>query len=128
MIRFKAYGHENIKCSHANTLEFTKESDVNPSGTCIIGVKADFDSRKLKDFVKDKQKVTMLIHVNSMTEKLEFIPNPDFDDEEEIVVRKSGFESKRTLGFRADKSADDFSDEFREKLADAQQEIMVELR
>ena len=33
--------------------------------------------------------------------------NPDFDDDKEIVIRKSDFISKRTLGVNADKGAVD---------------------
>ena len=87
MISFKAYGHKNITAKHPKTLEFTKDKDLSLEGDCILGVNADFDSKKLKEFVKGKKKLRMAIKAGAAEDHVEFELNPDFDDEKEVVIR-----------------------------------------
>ena len=50
--KFHAYGHPNILGTHKTTLEFTKDEDLTSNGNCIIGVKADFELSRLKEFIE----------------------------------------------------------------------------
>ena len=127
MISFKAYGHKNITAKHPKTLEFTKDKDLSLEGDCILGVNADFDSKKLKEFVKGKKKLGMAIKAGAVEDYVEFELNPDFDDEKEVVIRKGDFISKRTLGIRADKACSDLKKELIAKLKNPQQEINIHL-
>lgn len=114
--KFNAYGHENITSKHKNTFEFTKDENIGLEADCIVGVKADYDLNKLKEFLKNKEKIKIVISVDGLKEEVNCIVNPDFNDYKEIVVRKSEFKSERTLGIRADKTSSDFSKEFVDKL------------
>ena len=116
MILFKAYGHENVLCKHKNTFEFTKDKDLTLQGDCIVGVRADFDYDELKEFISDKEKIKIKISVDGLSEEINCLVNSDFCSKEEIVVRKSDFNSDRTLGIKADKACIDFSREFVGKL------------
>ncbi|MEM2131517.1 MAG: DUF371 domain-containing protein, partial [Candidatus Woesearchaeota archaeon] len=51
-IIFNFSGHENLLGNHKNSFEFTKEKELTKRGNCIIGVMADFDYKKVKDFCK----------------------------------------------------------------------------
>ena len=108
---FSCHGHENVLSNHKNTLEFTKDSSLTKEGDCIIGVKADFDYSRLMEFVSGNKgkKVKGEISAGGVKDSFSFVVNPDFDDKHEIVLRKSEFNSKRTLGFKLDKAAADIS-------------------
>ena len=53
--KFSAYGHENILGTNKKTFEFTKDRDLSLKGDCIVGVNADFDLEKLKEFIKQNK-------------------------------------------------------------------------
>jgi hypothetical protein len=125
MYSFKCFGHRNISSSHKNTLEFTKDKDIGRIAHCIIGVNADFSLEKIKKEISSKDKLTITIQAADIKEKIECLPNKDFDDEREIVIRKSEFSSKRTLGIRCDKASSGLSRLLKEKLKDPGQEIIV---
>ena len=107
--KFNAYGHPNILATHKTTLEFTKDEELSLEGDCIIGVKADFELEKLKDFIKysKNKKITITIQAldKKITEKVEAYLNPDFSSNKELVIRKTNFVSDRTLAIRANKAA-----------------------
>lgn len=112
--RLKAYGHENITAKHKTTLEFTKDKNLSLNGDCIVGVNADFDLLSLKKFIKklkDNQ-VTIVIKTipsnknqKTIFEKIKAEINPDFNSNDELVIRKTGFISERTFAIKADKAA-----------------------
>ena len=116
MISFAAFGHENVKASHKNTIEFTKDKELTPKGDCILGVNANFDLGKIKEFIKNKDKLKCSVSVDGISDEFEFIPNQDFNDKHEIVFRLGEFKSDRTLGVRADKAAKHIKREIVEKL------------
>ncbi len=105
MITFNAFGHKNIKAAHKNTIEFTKDSHLTPQGDCILGINSDFNLKEIKDFIKGKTKLKLKIKAGNISDELEFIPNPKFNDSKELVIRLGEFQSERTLGTRATKAA-----------------------
>lgn len=112
---FNAYGHENILSSHQTTIEFTKDKGLSLRGTCIIGVKADFELDKLRGFIKsiinNKKALKIIIKIKAGNFQEEVIAevNPDFNDDKEMVIRKSNFIDKRTFAINANKSAFELS-------------------
>ncbi|MDP7179882.1 MAG: DUF371 domain-containing protein [Candidatus Woesearchaeota archaeon] len=112
MYEFSAFGHSNILSNHKTTIEFTKDKELTLNGDCIVGVRADFELPLLKKFIENKIKnndksLKITIKMKNKEEVISAQINPDFDDSEEIVIRKSEFNSKRTLGIRSDKGARD---------------------
>ncbi|MBI2102001.1 DUF371 domain-containing protein [Candidatus Woesearchaeota archaeon] len=109
--KFNAYGHQNILGNHKTTLEFTRDKEVSLKGDCIIGVNADFDLDKLKEFIKksNNKKVTIAILPFQKNKKIkETISaeiNPDFNNGRELVIRKTGFISERTFAINSNKAA-----------------------
>lgn len=102
---FRAWGHPNIKATHKNTIEFTREDYLSPEGDCIVGVRADFDTAKLKQFVKKHKKVKITIQTGALKEVILAKTNPDFNDDKELVIRLGEYASPRTFAVRADKAA-----------------------
>ncbi|MFC1691395.1 DUF371 domain-containing protein [Nanoarchaeota archaeon] len=112
---FSCQSHKNILGTHKTTLEFTKDSELSKEGDCIIGIKANFDLEELKKFLKyDKLKLT--IECDGISDSLTFKPNPEFNDNHELVIRTTDFISERTFGIKADKAAKDLSRELLERL------------
>ena len=105
--KFNAYGHPNILGTHKTTLEFTKDEEITLKGDCIIGVKADFESDKLKEFIKKSKnnKISITISNNKIHETILAAINPDFYDGKELVIRKTNFISKRTFATSSNKAA-----------------------
>jgi hypothetical protein len=108
---FRAWGHPNIKATHKNTLEFTKEDYVSPEGDCIIGVNADFETDKLREFAKKHKHAKITIRLGGLQEVILAKTNPYFDDDKELVIRLGEYESPRTFAVRADKAAKHLSRE-----------------
>ncbi len=102
---FKAKGHENVLATHANTLELTKDTELSRTGDCIIAVAADFSLPEIKKIMFSAKTFLMTISAGGIEEKITFLRNNEFDSDQEIVLRLSEFNSVRTLGFRATKSA-----------------------
>ncbi|RMF55651.1 DUF371 domain-containing protein [Candidatus Woesearchaeota archaeon] len=107
---FHFSGHKNISATHKTTFELTKEPTLTEKGDCIIGVKADFKLSELKRFLR-KEKVLIIIMSGEFSEEVVAVPNKSFSSEKELVVRTSGFISKRTFAVMADKACSDFSRE-----------------
>jgi hypothetical protein len=95
--KFNAYGHPNILATHKTTLEFTKDNELSLKGDCIVGVKADFELKEIKQFIKNSKnkKISITIKTISKNKKYKKIQetiiaeiNPNFDDDREFVIRK----------------------------------------
>lgn len=131
-MKFSAFGHQNITARHNKTFEFIKDKELFIEGDCIIGVNSDFDLSLLKEFIKKKlsskdKSLKITIEINDIKETINAEINPEFDDPNEIVIRKTGYISKRTLGIIADKACSDLSREFRERLKDSGSELVITL-
>ena len=111
MYKFHACGHPNILGAHKTTLEFTKDREVTLEGDCIIGVNADFELEKIRNFIKNSinKKITITIQAISKLKKLQETVlaelNPNFNDETEFVIRKADFVSERTFATSSNRAA-----------------------
>jgi uncharacterized protein len=124
-MEFSAYGHPNIRATHRNTIEFTKDKALSIRGDCIVGVNADFDAHALRSLAKKGGKARAVISVNGLSEDITGEFNPLFEDEHEIVIRKTDFKSKRTLMIRADKVACDLDRKFVEMLKKKDEKLSI---
>jgi len=102
---FHAKGHPNILATHKNTLEFTKDAEVSKEGDCIVGVSADFETKKLRMLAERHKQFSMKITCAGISDSLDFTATNDFCSDTELVIRLSDFPSERTFGTRASKSA-----------------------
>ena len=99
---FHCRGHKNIRARHTKTIEFTRETDITPRGDCIIGVSADFDVGLLRAL---SGKIRLTVAVGDLTDTFHAVINPDFVDPEEMVLRRSRYNTPRTFGFLLNKGA-----------------------
>lgn len=123
-VEFFGYGHKNISSRHRNTFEITADKELTPKGDCIIAVGAEIPD--LHCFL-DKKKVCIRLSAGDYSETIEAIPNPEFCDRKELVVRIGEFASSRTFGLRADKVAVDFNRNMVELLKNPEQKLKIEI-
>lgn len=125
-ITFKIYGHENTLSLHRNSIEFTKEDYLTKKGDCILGINADFDIARVKEFVKEfhLHKVNVTISVPGVSDSFETVINSDFDSEE-MVIRKTDFLCGRTFGIKSTKASIDIDRKIVEYLTDANNSASV---
>ena len=107
------FGHANVRSTHRNTIEITKESSLTPRGDCIVGVNATASCNDLPQELKDRlrdpnTRVTIVICVqdHEFTINGTGHPNLSLTHDTDIVIRKSDFTCPRTLAVRCDKASD----------------------
>jgi len=129
-----AYGHENVQAIHPSTLMLTKEKHLTKTGDCVIAVAADKAVADLsKDFKKKirkpNAKLTVIIEAGGLRQQIIASGSPKLilAHPTDLVIRKSNFISDRTLALHADKSSNDLSREFVEKLKNPKQKIRITL-
>lgn len=125
-MEFNAYGHKNIRAEHKNTVEITKDRELSRKGDCIIGVNADFKPGEIRGILSYDYAKLILEHGGKSIETRGII-NKDFNDEREIVARRSDFASERTLLTRIDNACIDIPREFVDMLKDGEAKIRVKL-
>ena len=119
LIRFKAYGHENVIGEHKTTVELTTEDYLTKQGTCIVGVRA---TQKLSDIASEVRrlatlettKIVLVMEIAGIREQVTGTGgnNLSYTDSVSMVARTSSFQCGRTLMINADKAASDLSREF----------------
>ena len=131
---FHAYGHPNILATHKTTLEFTKDSHLTLKGDCIVGVNADFDLDELRQFIEQStkssnKKISITIKAIIKNKKVEdtiFAEiNNSFNNNHELVIRKTDFASDRTFAINADKAAFELDRHLIDFLKDKSRKISV---
>ena len=111
-IRFR--GHPLVRATHRTTIEITTEGRLTESGDCIVGVLAETGCGGLEPPLKDALRrknamVEIRIVVGSVTFALTATGSPglELSHPHDIVIRKSDFQSNRTLAIGASAAAKD---------------------
>ena len=127
--KFHAYGHKNILATHKTTLEFTKDKELSLKGDCIVGINSDFEIDGMKQFIKSSKNKKILIAIETSDKKIketiEAELNPDFNNDREIVIRKTDFVSERTFAIKSNKAAFELKRELINYLKDKKNKISV---
>jgi len=127
--KFTCKGHRNVLSTHATTLEFTKEAELTRNGDCILGVAADFEYFRIKEFLlaNKGRRIKVALTVAHDSCSLQCLPNPEFSDAHEIVIRKGEYASPRTLGVFSTKAACDIPREMVRLMQDPLNSMTVTL-
>ncbi|MDG6921647.1 MAG: DUF371 domain-containing protein [Nitrososphaerota archaeon] len=107
-------GHPMVRSTHATTMEVTTEGHLTEKGDCIIGVEADKGCSGISEAVREGlqrpgAKVTIKIRVGGRTFQATACGDArlELSHPHDIVIRKSGFVSDRTLAVGASAAAKD---------------------
>jgi len=132
--RFHARGHQAVLSTHPTTLEITKESALSKNGNCIVAVESSAGLRDLPEAMKNalssetcRARLTLMLGDHRFSIEGHGAESLTFSHPTDIVVRKSGFVSDRTLMVHADRAAADLPKSLVELLQDPGQKILVEL-
>ncbi|TXT63894.1 MAG: hypothetical protein BAJALOKI1v1_650016 [Promethearchaeota archaeon] len=113
----RAYGHQNILCSHSTTIEITKDKSLTKKGNCILGIKATKAckdlTRKLKVAIKNGQKIEVTIQTENKKDCFVGYGHKDLPlrHKKDIVFRKSNYICDRTVLINCSKSSRELSRE-----------------
>ena len=120
--RVYATGHYNVQCSHRTTIELTKDVNITPRGTCILGVNASKAcndlSNDLKKFIKNGEKIEVEIILDNIVESFHGFghANLSLTDENDMVFRTSNFICDRTVLINCSKASCNINRDIIEKL------------
>ncbi|MEM3004556.1 MAG: DUF371 domain-containing protein [Candidatus Bathyarchaeia archaeon] len=129
-----AHGHRAVKATHRTTFEITKDERLTSGGDCIIAVGADRGLSELSaEFVRlasrDETTITVTVEACGIVETAIGKGSGllTFEDEDDVVARKSSFTCGRTLMIRSSKAAVDFSRRLVKRLRDPDTVVKVVL-
>ena len=134
LVRFKAFGHENVIGEHKSAVEITTEDFLTKQGTCIVGVQATQKLSELSPEIRElatmeTTTIVLLMDVDGIEEQVAGTGGDalTYTDSTSMVARTSSFQCGRTLMISADKAASDLSREFVSKLTEDGIEMNCEL-
>ena len=132
--RFQARGHAAVLSTHATTLEVTKEKALTERGDCVVAVGSSAGLKDLPPAMKKalankgvKARLTLEIGNKQFAVEGQGDPGLTFSHPTDLVIRKSGFVSDRTLMVHADRAAADIPRPFVRLLQDPAQKVSVQL-
>ena len=98
----RAKGHPNIRASHANTFELTPDASVTTSGTCVIGIEADWDRSALLAL---RGLVDVTVRSGDISETVRARINPTFIPGDPLIIRKHPDPQPRSLCIDSEKGS-----------------------
>jgi 16S rRNA (cytidine1402-2'-O)-methyltransferase len=98
----RAKGHPNLRGTHANTFELTTDATVTTSGTCIIGIEADWDRVALLAL---RGRVDVTVRSGDISETVRARINPTFIPGDPLIIRKHPDPQPRSLCIDAEKGS-----------------------
>ncbi|MDA4120959.1 MAG: DUF371 domain-containing protein [Thaumarchaeota archaeon] len=120
-------GHPMVRSVHPTTIEVTTEANLTSRGDCIIGVSADKGCLQLREETKrglrrEGSRVALTVSAGPDSFVLNARGHPGLllSHPHDMVVRKSGFLSDRTLAVEADAAARDIPRSLVTRLKDPQ--------
>jgi hypothetical protein len=131
---FHAYGHPAILSTHPTTLEITASDSLTRRGDCVVAVRSSSTVRDLPEELKrvlssssGRGRIALRVGTFEFTVEGRGNPGLTFSHETDLVVRKSGFISDRTLMIYADKSSIDIPREMVRMLQNPNNRVTVEI-
>src|SRR5438445_5667125 len=131
---FQAYGHPAILSTHPTTLEITTSHELTHRGDCVVAVKSSSAVRDLPVGLKrvlssssGRGRLRLQVGPFEFTVEGRGDPRLSFSHQTDLVVRKSGFISDRTLMIHANKSSIDIPPDLLRVLQDATSRVTVEI-
>jgi len=131
---FQAYGHPAILSTHPTTLEITTSHELTHRGDCVVAVKSSSAVRNLSVELKrvlssssGRGQLKLQVGPFEFTVEGKGDPRLTFSHETDLVIRKSGFISDRTLMIHANKSSMDIPRDMVRLLQDPTSGVTVEI-
>ena len=130
---FYAHGHRAVLSTHPTTLELTKEDALSKNGDCIVAVGSSAGLRDLPKAMKNvlssedcRARLTLRLDGHQFAIEGRGASGLTLTHPTDIVVRKSGFTSDRTLMVYANRAAADLPRLLVGLLQDPSRRVLVE--
>jgi uncharacterized protein len=131
---FHAYGHPAILSTHPTTLEITTQRELTRRGDCVLAVNSSGAVQNLPEDLKrvlssssGKGRLALRVGPFEFVVEGKGDPRLTFSHDTDLVVRKSGFISERTMMILADKSSMDVPRRMVRLLQDPTNRVTVEV-
>lgn len=131
---FHARGHRAVSSTHRSTIEITRESHLSTKGNCIVAVDSSVGPSELPSLLKSALSnqdtiVELVIAVGDyeFAVRGEGDPRLTLAHPSDLVARKSGFVSERTIMVHADKAAMDLPRKMVQLLQDPGQIVLIKI-
>jgi hypothetical protein len=133
-LTFHASGHPAVLSTHPSTIEITKDAHLSARGDCIIAVNstmgpADIERDLRSRISRSGSRIQLILSVG----RFHFTVTGQGDSRltlshpTDLVIRRSGFISDRTLMIHADKAANDVPPEMVRLLRDPKTKVTIEI-
>ncbi len=131
---FHAYGHPAVLSTHPTTIEITTNHELTHRGDCVVAVNSSGAVRNLPEDLKQvlssssgRGRLALRVGPFEFLVEGKGDPRLTFSHDTDLVVRKSGFISERTLMILADKSSIDIPRHMVRLLQDPTNRVTVEI-
>lgn len=111
LVRF--HGHPEVRATHRNTIEFTRNDLLTPRGDCIVGVRAERAlaglSEEFKQALRATVRITFIIEIDGASFSFRAMGDPRLKlaSPTDMVIRKSDYICERTLAIKSEAAAID---------------------
>ena len=128
-----ASGHRNILATHKTTWQITREKEITKKGDCIIGVGANVACNNLPVWLKNSLKLEKSLSITLSIKGKQYTgyalghSQLSFQNNTDIVFRKSNFISGRTVGVNCTFAAIDLPSQIRASLKFPQTQLNIKL-
>src|SRR5688572_27620796 len=99
-------GHANVRGTHDRTIEVVPEDGITQAGTCIIGVRAEYDPAELGAL---RGRISISLSSGGARERLTALVSPLYLPGDPIIIRTSDRVQRRTFAIDASKGSADLS-------------------
>lgn len=132
--KFRAHGHPSVLSTHETTIEITKETRLSSGGDCVVAVGSSTGAQDLPGDLKaaisrSDSRAMVVVSAGAFS----FVIRGRGDSRltlshpTDLVIRRSGFISDRTLMIHSDKAAKDLPREMVRLLQDPTTTVSVEI-
>jgi uncharacterized protein len=133
-VSFSAKGHPAVLSTHSTAIEVTKERDLTSRGDCIVAVCSGMGARDLPNalraaLARSETIARAVFSVGGFEFEVRGRGDPGLklSHPTDLVIRRSGFVSDRTLMIHADKSAKDIPRGMVRLLQDPTNAVLIEI-
>jgi hypothetical protein len=120
----RGHGHRHIRATHANTLEFTHDTDVTQRATCVVGVDAELDPAEV-GLLRGRVRFTVAAAGHEASGEATI--NPDHAVRDGLVLRRSDYVDAGTLAVAATLTAEGLDRELVAALTDPDTAVTLTL-
>lgn len=125
IVRFRCRGHRNLRALHHKTLELSRDAEISERATCVVGVAADYDPRKVALL---QGPVELRLEAAGLSAEVTALVSPLPAVDGSLVLRRSCVYRGQTFATGAGIGAEDLDRRLAAMLADPETALNVTLR